>query len=570
MFGKAVPDVPVLTIDAVAGLRFPDLNIFENSSISACERSMKTALSACQSSDHAHIDNPIDASNSSSQDIRLIWEPGRLQQATWLLIHSSLPSIRPIRSKAKAAAKTMILRWLDANPFGRGLHYMSVMECALRIPVFVLVLRQIDELEPDENQTILNAIYRHAWLISRNLSLYSSLGNHTVAEAVGLVFAGAVYRSTSDGCQWLETGIRLLTDELPHQILADGGPAEQSLGYHRFVLDLYWLAMAFIKMNQLGDVEQWQPRLSAGESFLSAFQDHRGCLPAIGDCDDGVAVAPGISPCRKADDLEKPLIETFRHAGYSVIRNDQIVFTFDHGPLGMAPLYNHGHADALSVTLTKNGRSMLVDPGTFRYNDARRWRKYFKGTQAHNTVTIDDQDQAVQETAFIWSKPYDAKLTAFREEGGKLLYMAVHNGYTRLKSPVTHQRAIFYYDQANFIIKDWFFGEGVHCFQLNFHLHPNATATKSGDGWLVDHDGEQIYVRLLGDNFQVVRGQQNPMLGWFSSKYGHRQPTCCLTFTRTGQVGSIVFTTLICTKQPFFDNDIDVKVGELEGTIGHS
>jgi hypothetical protein len=61
------------------------------------------------------------------------------------------------------------------------------------------------------------------------------------------VFAGAILKKTTEVGNWLQTGIRLLTNELPHQILNDGGPVEQSFNYHRFVLDLYWLWMNFIQ-----------------------------------------------------------------------------------------------------------------------------------------------------------------------------------------------------------------------------------------------------------------------------------------------------------------------------------
>jgi hypothetical protein len=349
---------------------------------------------------------PGGGAKSTSPDIRLVWEPARLQHAVALLVYTRHHRDIVIREKAGQAARTMILSWLSANPFPRGVHYQSAMECALRIPVFFMALKRIDDLTPDESSILLAAIYLHGWLISKQLSLHSSLGNHTIAEAVGLVFAGAVYRSTRRGKDWLVKGIKLLNNELPHQVLEDGGPLEQSLGYHRFVLDLYWLAMDFIQKNKLGDVYHWQPRLTAGEIFLRAFEDQSGLIPAIGDCDDGFAVAPGISPHRisRADSRQNPT--TFADSGYTVIRNEKLVFTFDHGPLGMAPLYNHGHADALSITLSKNGHTMLIDPGTYRYNGVPRWRKYFKGTRAHNTVIIDDQDQAFQETGFIWSKPY--------------------------------------------------------------------------------------------------------------------------------------------------------------------
>ena len=38
----------------------------------------------------------------------------------------------------------------------------------------------------------------------------------------------------------------------------------------------------------------------------------------------------------------------------------------DAGPLG-AGNGGHGHADALSVCLVRNGRNLLIDPGTFEY-----------------------------------------------------------------------------------------------------------------------------------------------------------------------------------------------------------
>ena len=72
--------------------------------------------------------------------------------------------------------------------------------------------------------------------------------------------------------------------------------------------------------------------------------------------------------------------KSFPEAGYAVIRTPEILFTFDYGPLGMAPLYNHGHADALSITLSVNGDLLIVDPGTYAYNGVPEFRRYFKGT----------------------------------------------------------------------------------------------------------------------------------------------------------------------------------------------
>lgn len=557
--GEHFVKVPEIEANDIQDLAMPELNLEVNNPL--CTGTIAEPFSpwAPFTVGKGHNDPRLANGNPAESDIRMVWEPARLQQAVLLLVYADQNANFPGRDKARKAAKTIIFSWLMTNPFPLGIHYTSAMECALRIPVFFSALKKINDLDTDEYIYLLEAIYRHAWLVSRRLSLYSSSGNHTIAEAVGLVFAGAIYQRVSEGREWLETGIRLLTKELTHQILNDGGPAEQSLAYHRFVLDLYWLVMDFILKNNIGDVHHWERRLAAGESFLNAFQDEQGAFPPIGDSDSGFAIAPGVRPARGAG---KTLIKgrtTFEHSGFSVLRGGELVFTFNHGPLGMPPLYNHGHADALSITLSKNGHPLLVDPGTYRYNGLPEWRRYFKGTRAHNTVTIDDQDQAIQETSFIWSKPYTAMGANRLEENGQISCTAAHNGYMRLKNPVRHQRTVLFFDKANFLIRDRFIGAGFHCFQLNFHLHPNAVASKEGKWWIVDNGGGRAFVRLLEGDFQMVRGQTNPVMGWFSRRYGKKEPTGTLTVTRTGNADAVVFTTAIYTRSPLESVSMEPK-----------
>ena len=84
-------------------------------------------------------------------------------------------------------------------------------------------------------------------------------------------------------------------------------------------------------------------------------------MPSIGDSDDGYAFAPGIAPRRSKTNPIKRRIKVFKHSGYTVINSENsVTFTFDHGPLGMAPLFNHGHASALSITLTKENQQIIV------------------------------------------------------------------------------------------------------------------------------------------------------------------------------------------------------------------
>ena len=187
------------------------------------------------------------AGGAGTPDIRAVWEPARLQHVTLLLAYLSgreegenLPAVREF-------ARQELLGWLDANPFLQGPHYRSAMECALRIPVFFYAMKLLDNLSPAESTRVGEAAYAHALWVEANLSLHSSRGNHTVCEAAGLVFGGAMFRDAERGRHWLARGIALLGEELVRQVLDDGGALEQSLSYHRFVLDLYWLTADFLE-----------------------------------------------------------------------------------------------------------------------------------------------------------------------------------------------------------------------------------------------------------------------------------------------------------------------------------
>jgi hypothetical protein len=504
-------------------------------------------------------------------DLRSVWEPARLQHIA-ILINYIIQSENPeFFDSVLQFTKNNVLKWIHENPFLFGPHYISAMECGLRIPLLLYCLKVLENLDTGEYQLILDTLYRHAWWISNRLSLYSSRGNHTIAEANGLIFGGAVFRYTAEGRQWLAKGHELLKEELDHQIVKDGGPAEQSLSYHRFILDLYWLAIDFLKKNNLHDCLEFEERLIKAEHFIAAFEDARGGLPSIGDSDGGHAIAPGICPCRTHPNDKERKIQTFSKSGYTILNDKNVVLTFDHGPLGMAPLYNHGHADALSITISVNGQKMLVDPGTYRYNGEPKFRKYFKGTRAHNTITIDGQDQAIQETGFIWSHAYNAELMRKENLNGMWLIQARHDGYLRYKKPVQHIRSLFIFDKKTIIIKDKFYGKGTHEFELNFHLHPDVKLTKYHENWWNIHNGAaEIYITIFDQNdFRVIKGERDPILGWFSHSYGLKCETPVLNISITGTPEESTFTTGIGVDSPIDLQNITERLGEIERTVEH-
>lgn len=486
---------------------------------------------------------------ASDPDIRAVWEPARLQHLMMLLHHLSSGCEKSQKTKVKEYVKSRLLEWITTNPFPYGPHYISVMECGLRIPLFISALQLLDNLSNKDRQIIIHTIYQHGWLIRKRLSLYSSLGNHTIAECVGLVFAGGLLQKDRQGREWLEIGISLLEQESQHQILDDGGPMEQSFSYHRFVLDLYWLSIQFLTENGFHDCTQMKKRVIRGETFLQTIQQADESLPMIGDSDDGYALGSGISPVRNIQPLLKrqKTFNTFPNSGYSVFRGDKGLRTiFDHGPLGMEPLNNHGHADGLSIFMSVQDVDFLIDPGTFQYNGDQNLRHYFKGTSAHNTICIDHHDQANQLTGFVWDRSYLVDWKHDITSEGYHRITASHNGYAQQRIPVIHTRTIVFNPSRDDVtIEDTFAGRGHYEYALYFHLHPSVKLSRQGQQIQLVRKKNRLTIDINTDIINILHGEQNPIAGWYSPAYGKKIATTTIQATAHGTPENISFKTRI-------------------------
>ncbi len=485
---------------------------------------------------------------NTDPDIRAVWEPARLQHLMILLHHLSTNRNQEQKNSIEELIQARLFWWIIHNPFLHGPHYTSVMECALRIPVFFAAYLNLKQLSSNQQHTLLLTIFQHSWLIRKRLSLYSSLGNHTISECVGLIIAGALFKKTDQGTEWLQTGIRLLEQECNHQILDDGGPAEQSFSYHRFVLDLYWLAIHFLTDNNLHDCSSMRKRVLVGETFLQTIQYKDESLPMIGDSDDGFAVAPGLSPVREVlNATNQPLpYKNFPNSGYSLFRGENgLRILFDHGSLGMAPLYNHGHADCLSILISFQHIDFLIDPGTFQYNGNQQLRRYFKSTKAHNTVSVDGFSQAKHLSSFMWDRSFEVSWEAKIVNKNNIIASGKHNGFTLQDIAVSHCRTLTFNPTGTLTIEDTFSGSGKHEYTLHFHLHPAVTVSRKNKTILLQRENITMSLTINAETINLLHGKNEPLAGWYSRSYGSIEPTTTIQAVKHGTPENTFFKTSI-------------------------
>jgi hypothetical protein len=92
----------------------------------------------------------------------------------------------------------------------------------------------------------------------------------------------------------------------------------------------------------------------------------------------------------------------FPDVGIAVMVSGQNVAIVDAGPFGPGGA-GHSHADTLSIVVRSGDDEILIDPGTYTYVGDPKWRDWFRGTAAHNTVRIDGLDQAGPTGPFRWA-----------------------------------------------------------------------------------------------------------------------------------------------------------------------
>ncbi len=452
-------------------------------------------------------------------DVRVLWEPSRLQGLVdlGLLAHHEPPTA----DRAAQMFCDVLSSWIRDNPYLAGPHYVSAMECALRL---IAVCHAVDLLrEPLQRRQAIGEdfvwlVESHASLICRRLSRHSSSGNHSIAECAGLIYAGLVLHEHPSASEWRDLGTSLLQTEASRQVLPDGGGIEQALWYQLFIIDLLGLVQELLSSRHRPVPVAISSAVTRGRRFLRAFGNAPQELPPIGDSDGGYALTRHLRISFPADATQEAAQDVcFPNSGYTLFHARQpkaLRVIVDHGPLGMAPAYGHGHADALSVTATVDGTHFLVDTGTYAYNQGRQWRRYFRGTRAHNTVMIDGQDQAQQEGAFLWSSPFAARIV---DRNGRHLLIR-HDGYERVG--VVHWRAIVLTQRAELLIWDRLEGRGTHELELNWHLGVDPSPGGGPGEFRLPHD---YGLRISGAKCTLHKGEEYPPSGWGSPGYGIRR-----------------------------------------------
>ena len=319
--------------------------------------------------------------------------------------------------------------------------------------------------QPFKNKERDTALYSQVKWLENNLE-YRVLGNHLLEDAYAL-FIAAIY--FSDAKLYVKAS-RLLNQQLQEQVLPDGAHYEQSPMYHCIMLDRLLDCINFSTQNNVfADQQQLTQQLTAvavrmlGHLQAIVYQD--ATIPLLNDSAEGIAP----SPCELFDYAQRLGLKwnpiELNECGYRKLSNKaaQMEAIVDIGNIRATYQPGHSHADTFSYELRWKGSPYIVDTGISTYEKGAR-RQYERGTEAHNTVSIDGQDSSHVWGGFRVGKR--ARVTI--EEDTPTRITAHHDGFGRHR---LHQRT-FSISDSGFSIEDKVIGKASSAISY-LHVAPD-------------------------------------------------------------------------------------------------
>jgi hypothetical protein len=472
---------------------------------------------------HKRIEIPYDRA-----DIKVPWELSRCQ-------HLPTLGVAYVATGDERYAREIVAQidnWIAANPPGRGVNWACAMEVAIRAVNWLWAYHLVvpaQSLSDSFLARFIVSLIDHGRHIRRNIERYDGItSNHTLADYTGLLYLGLLFPELVDASDWVDVGTAGVVECMEFQVAGDGVDFENSIAYHRLVLEMFLGCYVLCARNDCPLPDPYRHSLERMLEFVHHYTRPDGLAPLVGDTDDGrlqilsqyfawhpqdhcyllrigaamfgrpdfaevAEGAPGaleeamwlLGPCAGEGTVQRlgarlPRAScAFPISGRYVMRHGDHYALILADEVGTAGLGNHKHNDIFSFELTVDGVPIFVDPGSFQYTSDLASREAFRSTCAHNTLMVDGVEQ--NEPIGPFGMRADARVSVATWFNGSThdVFEASHTGYARLSDAVIHRRRIaLMRDPFTFVVLDSIVCRLEHLVESFLHAAPGAQVRK--------------------------------------------------------------------------------------------
>jgi uncharacterized heparinase superfamily protein len=428
----------------------------------------------------------------------------------------------------------IIERWIDENPPFAG-NGWEPYPLSLRIVNWIKWVLDGNGLPDDA----LHSLAVQVRYLFKKLEFHL-LGNHLFANAKALIFAGLFFDG-SEAELWLNKGLKILLKQVTEQILDDGGHFELSPMYHSIILEdildlvnimrTYGRTPPVICLDSVEKMLYWLKIMCHPDGQIALFNDAAFGIACPPDKLNSYAERLDF---KDTDQLPDGVI-TLDKTGYVRYQSNSAVAFLDVGEIGPDYLPGHAHADTLNFELAVFGQRVIVDSGISCYGTGSdRFRQ--RGTLAHNTVAINDQDSSE-----VWggfrvarrAKPYGLEVRGKTEE---VKIVCSHDGYRRLSGQPVHSRE-WLFKKNKLRIKDTVNGQFKNAAgRIHFHPDLEVISNNSASNGKLNLPSGHIM------NWDIKKGAGKIISTTYHPEFGMSQDNKCLEISFSGPETEILLS----------------------------
>lgn len=417
-------------------------------------------------------------------DIKNLWELSRFD---WVVQLSKLAANGDKR--ALNLLNSRLNNWIEENPFYKGVNWKCGQEASIRIIHLMLSSIILNQFKQPTDPFI-KLIEAHVKRIAPTINYaISQNNNHGTSEAAALFVAGHFLTSNGlteykhlevKGRKWLEDRAKVLFSK-------DGCFSQYSINYHRLALDTYSFCEIYRCLYELKPFKnQLYDKIKKAIIWLEILTDSEsGDTPNIGandgamilnlfncgyrDYRDSVQLANLLFNNRliyPINDFKAEIYKLFRinienvkidtptikslirgdKDGFFIYKNKKLLLVFKRPIFKFRP----SHSDALHIDLWVNGQNIFRDGGTFSYNTTIDKTKYYNGTESHNTIQFDIEDQMPKISRFLFGSWLKESLFEFYENENEI---SIKSGYIN-NLGIKHEREVIVNNDTINVIDD--------------------------------------------------------------------------------------------------------------------
>jgi hypothetical protein len=452
--------------------------------------------------------------------------------------------------------------WIENSPKSKGVPWHS-MNTSLRTYAWIWILHMVGDRFPDNfKDRFIGSLLAQIDHVYRYPE-YEIWNNHLIYNGFTMWFGGNIFPEHPKAEKWRKKGERILEEECLNEFGEDGFNLEYCPSYHLMCTRLYEEYL-LLGGNSRVIRKYTEKMVDSGLSMLKPD----GTVPPLADhflsfyetsneTDAEVVSILGAHLFNRADflrwvgsDTEWPewvywylgidQLDRLRsmqieqngsyvseNSSYITLRDSMSSNAFyvnaDVGDFGLNYCPGHAHADIGSFELSAYGENMVIDTGTFSYEETNR-SKELKETRFHNTLQVDGLNQSIHWRYMRWVNLPKVTRTWIERSIEKNYYsfQVAHDGYSK-SLDVDHTRIFMVnLDEKTLSFIDEVTFQGDHFLEHHFHL-PDCELTHvtnglihirfdTGSGLLIaygeglEHSSERVIISPhYGEEKEVTR-----------------------------------------------------------------